>query len=210
MEFQGCESIFEPILGFPRNLELGSQYLLCGISVLAEPQSAWSPTTKPEIDEAHITWWHHRGKPITKDTDGSKNYRVWAIVVGEPQAGDADAIKPGTYLLVHGECGRRTPGKIGINYCWTHEKQGYQVYEEIHNLSLGPGSRLTGLNFGDSMEDFLRKLRKAGGTDGEESWKQLVDDILEGKKQGIRAAWRGFVEQPGTGRSVMTNPTLAN
>ncbi|TGJ82237.1 hypothetical protein E0Z10_g6517 [Xylaria hypoxylon] len=232
MDFQGCESIFEPILGFPSDFELGGQYLLCGISVLTEPQNAWSPTTIPVIDESHITWWHTRGQPIVKNTDYSNNYRIWAIVVGEPKAGDNDALRPGTYLLVHGECGRWTPGKIGINYCWTHEQKCYQVYEEIHNKALGPGSRLAGLNFGkhrqisfnigisavltdlfllgQSMEDFLRKLRKAGGADGEESWKQLLDDILDGKKQGIRAAWRSFIDHPEAGRSVTTNPTPAN
>ncbi len=160
MAFQGCESIFEPILGFPLDFESGGQYLLCGLSVLTDPQSAWSPTTKPEIDEAHITWWHQRGNSGVKEIDRSKEYyRVWAIVVGEPEAGDEDAIRPGTYLLVHGQCGRRTPGKIGINYCWTHGEQGYQVYEEIHNKALGPDSRLSRLNFGEWRSVFSRQYQ---------------------------------------------------
>ncbi|KAI3332836.1 hypothetical protein F4824DRAFT_513982 [Ustulina deusta] len=192
MAFQGCESIFEPILGFPLDFESGGQYLLCGLSVLTDPQSAWSPTTKPEIDEAHITWWHQRGNP-------------GAIVVGEPEAGDEDAIRPGTYLLVHGQCGRRTPGKIGINYCWTHGEQGYQVYEEIHNKALGPDSRLSRLNFGETMEDFLRRLRKAGVADEEEDWKTLLDDILEGRRQGIRATWRNFIEPLEAGQSMVAD-----
>ncbi|KAF2965506.1 hypothetical protein GQX73_g8055 [Xylaria multiplex] len=209
MEFQGCESIFEPILQFPPNLERGGQYLLCGISVVTEPQSVWLPTTRPKIDESRITWW--RRDPKVK-RNGS--HKVWAIVVGEPEAGDKDAIRPGTYLLAHGWCRGQTPAKLGINYCWTHEKQNYQVYEEIHNTSHGPSTKLTGLNFGESMEDFLRKLRKAGWADeeedGEENWKQLVDDILEGKKQGIGATWRSFVEESETERLVIANPAVAD
>ncbi|KAI1424990.1 hypothetical protein F5Y12DRAFT_714652 [Xylaria sp. FL1777] len=215
MAFHGCESIFEPILGFPPDFKLGDQYLLCGLSVLTSPERVWSPTTKPKIDEAHITWWRWwrwRDVPVKPETDCADKPKVWAIVVGEPEAGDDNALRPGTYLLVHGECDGRTPGKIGINYCWTHNKKKYQVYEEIHNKTLGPDSKLGRLNFGENMEDFLRKLRKSGKARKKEDWKwkALVDDILQGKRQGIRATWRSFMEPPEVGHSSVAESAHAS
>ncbi|KAI3326178.1 hypothetical protein HD806DRAFT_532829 [Xylariaceae sp. AK1471] len=170
-------------VGFPPDLQLGDGYLVCG-RILQEGTGV-PMTIKPTIDKVYVEIM--RRKPPSEVVgfeyvvdESERECNVWSIMIGE---GDKHSLAPGTYLLVYGECVKKAYQRLVIEYTWVDNGEAKTARNElnydVHWALHGPAYALPGIGFTERC--FFEELRKMGeATDGDESWKKLLDEILAG------------------------------